>query len=411
MLEQEKISRIKILLKAHPKGLTITDISSKLKMNRNSAAKYLEILQISGQVESKSYGTAKVFFLTHRLPISALVSIASDLVITLDENYRILFVNDGFCNLFAIKKEDATGSHVVDLFRAGFGKDVLPDVFSDLIADQEKVREVRLARDDGDLFFKIRSMKTVFDDGSRGITITMEDITREKKDKIELEAKESRYRGIVEDQTEFIIRFLADHTLTFVNASFCHILNRKPGDLLGTPFPDSIHQRDRSVFNRCLPGLSREKPAGSFECRLAVPKGASRWVSWTLRAMYGEGKKAVEYQAVGHDITENKEADDKIRQYITQMEFFSNELQHFIELSPGDNIYDAICSGLAKILPEAAVSVSSFDPATTSLTVRAFASRKDLDCISRSLGRATGWYENPDWGYVPPGQVFQRQGL
>src|SRR5512145_2083581 len=113
LLVDDKVSRIKILLKSHPKGLTITDISSKLKMNRNSAAKYLEILQISGQVESKSYGTARVFFLTHRLPISALVSITSDLVVTLDENHKILSVNEGFCNLFAIKKEDASGSHIV----------------------------------------------------------------------------------------------------------------------------------------------------------------------------------------------------------------------------------------------------------------------------------------------------------
>ncbi len=129
VLEDDKISRIKVLLKTHPKGLTITDISSKLKMNRNSAAKYLEILQISGQVESKTYGMAKVFFLTHRLPISALVSIASDLVVTLDENYRIIFVNKGFCDLFSVQNEDVAGNHIVDIFKTGIGCDISPASF------------------------------------------------------------------------------------------------------------------------------------------------------------------------------------------------------------------------------------------------------------------------------------------
>ncbi|MGB9176538.1 MAG: PAS domain S-box protein, partial [Methanoregula sp.] len=284
MLEQETISRIKTLLKVHPKGLTITDISTKLKMNRNSAAKYLEILLISGLVESESYGTARVFFLSHRLPVSALVSIASDLIVTLDDNHRILFVNEGFCNLFAVKKEDIAGSHIVDIFKTGIGSDVLPGFFSDIIAGNEEVREVRFPRDTGDLFFKINSVKTVFDDGSRGVTIILEDVTREKKDKIELEAKEARYRGIVEDQTEFIIRFLPDGTLTFVNASYSHFMNKKPEDLLGTHFSDAIHAKDRTVFDQCIQSLSQENPVAAFESRFALPKKPVYWIAWTLRA-------------------------------------------------------------------------------------------------------------------------------
>jgi len=339
VLEQENISRIKILLKAHPRGLTITDISQNLKMNRNSAAKYLEILQISGLVESKAYGTARVFFLTHRLPISALVSLTADLVVTLDENHRILFVNDSFCHFFALIKEEVQGSHIVDIFKTGIGSTILPGIFSDIIAGKDEVPEVCLSRDTGDLFFRIKSMKTVFDDGSRGITIILEDVTREKKDKIELEKKEARYRGIVEDQTEFIIRFLPDGTLTFVNSSYSHSVNKKPEELLGTLFSDTIYARDRAVFERSLCSLSRENPVAAFECRFAVPKKPIRWIAWILRVLYDHGTKPVEYQAIGQDITEKKEAAEKERQYIEQMDFFSRELQRFIELPPGADIY------------------------------------------------------------------------
>ena len=96
ILDQEKISRIKNLLKFKPKGMSISDISHSLKMNRNSVAKYLDLLLVSGQVEMQSYGTAKVYFLSQRVPLSAMLSLASDLVIILDSDFRIIQVNENF---------------------------------------------------------------------------------------------------------------------------------------------------------------------------------------------------------------------------------------------------------------------------------------------------------------------------
>ena len=79
ILDQEKIARIKNLLKFKPKGMSISDISHSLKMNRNSVAKYLDLLLVSGQVEMRSYGTAKIYFLSQRVPLSAMLSFSSDL--------------------------------------------------------------------------------------------------------------------------------------------------------------------------------------------------------------------------------------------------------------------------------------------------------------------------------------------
>ncbi|MDD4136838.1 MAG: PAS domain S-box protein [Methanoregula sp.] len=356
-------------------------------MNRNSAAKYLEILQISGQVESKTYGMARVFFLTHRLPISALVSIASDLVVTLDENYRIIFVNKGFCDLFSVQKDDVAGIHIVDIFKTGIGCDILPGVFSDVIADPDKVHEVSLKQDSSEIFFKIKSMKTVFDDGSRGITIIMEDVTRETKARIELEIKESRYRGIVEDQIEYVIRFLPDGTLSFVNTSYSRFLKKRSEDLLGTQFSDMIHPQDQKVFDRCLSSLNRKNPVATVECRTAVSVRPVRWIAWTLRAMYDHKKDPVEYQVVGNDITEKKEAAEEIQQQVTQMEFFSKKLEEFIELPPGADIYRTIGTGLSEILPIAAICVSSYDPGTTTMTIKAVCTEQDRDIFNQYIGR------------------------
>jgi len=52
------------LLRAHPRGMTITDISRSLHLNRNSVAKYLEILVTSGQVEKQRIGRASSIYIT-----------------------------------------------------------------------------------------------------------------------------------------------------------------------------------------------------------------------------------------------------------------------------------------------------------------------------------------------------------
>ena len=54
-----------------------------------------------------------------------------------------------------------------------------------------------------------------------------------------LRKSESRYRGIVEDQTEFVTRFLPDGTLTYVNDSVCRYFSEGPdlNCLAGRFFP------------------------------------------------------------------------------------------------------------------------------------------------------------------------------
>ena len=58
--------------------------------------------------------------------------------------------------------------------------------------------------------FRVKQLPTAFEDGSQGITLIFEDISAQVMYQEMLEINEARYRGIVEDQTEFITRFLPD---------------------------------------------------------------------------------------------------------------------------------------------------------------------------------------------------------
>src|SRR5512137_1990117 len=115
VLDQEKVDKIKRVLKWHQRGMTISDLATEMKINRNLVAKYLDMLLISGQVEMQLIGAAKVYFLSHRVPISALLEFSSDLVIVFDSDQRIRQVNEQVPLLLETEKAALIGKTIHDL--------------------------------------------------------------------------------------------------------------------------------------------------------------------------------------------------------------------------------------------------------------------------------------------------------
>ena len=178
----EKIAvQITNLLRARPRGVTITDISKDLHLNRNSVAKYLEILVTSGHVEKQRVGRAKLFFLSPRVPISAMLNLSTDLILILDEQSKIWYAND---NLLAFEEKDRSGIIGKDLNEMSLKIFSDPEIRSRLEApsgEQEFQKEVAIHEDTDTLFFTLSLVSTIFEDGSRGITVIVEDITGRKK--------------------------------------------------------------------------------------------------------------------------------------------------------------------------------------------------------------------------------------
>jgi DNA-binding IclR family transcriptional regulator len=67
-----KVREVLALLDDHPEGLNITAIARNVGINRNSLAKYLDILIRDGRLEEQGFGKSRVFFRAHRLPFQKL---------------------------------------------------------------------------------------------------------------------------------------------------------------------------------------------------------------------------------------------------------------------------------------------------------------------------------------------------
>ncbi|KYK23423.1 hypothetical protein AYK21_02720 [Thermoplasmatales archaeon SG8-52-2] len=178
---QQEISLIKKALKENPKGMTVTDIARKIKVNRNSVAKYLDIMRITGHVEMITFGPAKVFFPARRIPVLDLLNFTSDYILVYDENFKITMINESLLNFIRQKKGSIIGQSVMETI-----KDVFKNQGEIVVGIKEALQgrnislEIDFKGKGGFFYFKIKIMPTTFEDGRHGATIILKNITDKK---------------------------------------------------------------------------------------------------------------------------------------------------------------------------------------------------------------------------------------
>ncbi len=147
-----------------------------------------------------------------------------------------------------------------------------------------------------------------------------------------LKHSEARYRAIVEDQTELIIRFHAsDRTLTFVNQAYCKYFGQSAEQLLGDTFQPVIYAEDRDYVAKLLDNMSRENPVVIIENR--VMAGAEiRWTQWINRMIFDDQGEFVEIQSVGRDITDLKQVEARLKSLETRWRTILENAPSFISL-------------------------------------------------------------------------------
>ena len=196
VLRKEITLQIKDLLKENPQGLSITDIVKEVNINRNTAGRYLENLLISGQVEMRRLGMAKIYVLSQRVPLSAVLSISSELVMQMDSSLRIIFANEPFLKLIGTDGKSLVGKNIEYTPVALVFDEVFTEFIENIrqgIAGEEWSGEIALSAKDIILFCRIAP--TVFDDGKKGVSVIFEDITQRKQAELENRRRASGNSG------------------------------------------------------------------------------------------------------------------------------------------------------------------------------------------------------------------------
>ena len=161
-----------------------------------------------------------------------------------------------------------------------------------------------------------------------GVMGYFRNITGRKRGEDALKKSEERYHNVIEDQNEFICRFLPDGTHIFVNDAYCRYFNRKREDILGHRFRPVLHPEDREIVARHIDSITPEHPVIEIDQRIVMPDGGLRWQRWSDRAIFDPNGRVIEYQSVGRDITEQKVAEDALQVANKKLKLLSSITRH-----------------------------------------------------------------------------------
>jgi PAS domain S-box-containing protein len=125
-----------------------------------------------------------------------------------------------------------------------------------------------------------------------------------------LRDSEQRYRSVVEDHLEFIIRWCGDGVRTFVNESYCRYCNASREDLIGSNFMSSIVEEDRESLMQKIAAVTMDCPVVVHEHRIIAADGRTVWERWSHRALFSPQGELIEFQSVGCDVTERRKREE-----------------------------------------------------------------------------------------------------
>ena len=136
---------------------------------------------------------------------------------------------------------------------------------------------------------------------------------RHKQTLNELRLSESRYRAVLESQTELICRFRTDTTLTFVNTAYAAYFGQSSDELIGIPWINLLPESDRANVISHVTTVARNRRPVTYEHKVISDNGELRWQQWTDQPIMDESGGVIEIQSVGIDITDRKKAEESLR--------------------------------------------------------------------------------------------------
>jgi PAS domain S-box-containing protein len=342
---EKELTRIKSLLKSSSKGLTVTEISHSIGINRNSVAKYLDVLRTSGIVELKLVGSAKMFSLTKRIPVASILSLSSDYIFVLDDDYVITYVNENVLNFEEKTNDEIIGKPVdaVNIHLLSF-----PDIHTILkecISGKDISKDLDVTSGEKTWYFRAKFVPSILENGKKGFMIILDDITEIRQYQQELEKivadqdaelttsyrslkkeikshnevkeafeeSERKYRNLIELAQEGVWTCDPNGATTFVNKKLSEILGYSEEELLGKPIFLFCHETEQAIFRGYFIDLMKGK-SGYYQLKFVKKDGSVAYVQLSASPSIDDDGKFIYGLFVVSDISDLKKADDALRE-------------------------------------------------------------------------------------------------
>jgi PAS domain S-box-containing protein len=256
------------------------------------------------------------------------LSLAPAIILVLDRNGTITYLNEKGCAILACSFEKVEGKPWVDTFIKESERDQVRSIFNNLIggnlAPYSRV-EGEVIAGTGTVRF-IRWYNTLIRDAEGMITSTMsygDDITEEKQAQDSLRKMQQFQESVIANANVWISVLSPDGTLLVWNDAAEAISGYKKSEVVGKKtvwkhlYPDNEYRR--KVTKEIQRIISRDTFLENFETEIRCADGTTKTIVWNTRGLRDTDGTIAGYIAIGRDISAQKAA-----------EFRAGESSHFL---------------------------------------------------------------------------------
>ncbi len=154
------------------------------------------------------------------------------------------------------------------------------------------------------------TLTNLLDDPAVGAIVTnYRDSTARQRAEEALRASEEKYRLLIENQTDLVVKVDPENRFLFVSPSYCQVFGKTEAELLGKTFMPLVHGEDRESTAKAMEDLFRP-PYRDYHEQRALTQAGWRWFGWADQAVLNENGQVVAIVGVGRDITDRKRAEE-----------------------------------------------------------------------------------------------------
>jgi PAS domain S-box-containing protein len=141
---------------------------------------------------------------------------------------------------------------------------------------------------------------------------SFQDISQQKATEAALRESEEKYRLLVENQTDLVVKVDTEGRFLFASPSYCRTFGKPLSELIGKTFIPLVHKDDIASTKEATQALYSPPYSAYIEQRAMTTDGW-RWLAWVDTAILDDQGKVIEIIGVGRDITDRKNAEEEIR--------------------------------------------------------------------------------------------------
>lgn len=261
----------------------------------------------------------------------------SDFAFLKDDQYRYLMVNKAYEAFLGCSENDVIGKTDFELMSMEaasncFKSDKNALSKNELIISHENVN---------DKIFQVQKFPVLLQDNKYGVGGYIRDVTILYNTEIELRESEEKYRIIVENQTELVVKVNNEGQFLFVSPSYCELFGKLEDELLGKNFIPLVHPDDQKQTINAMTNLYTPPYVCNIEQRAMTINGW-RWLEWNDKSILNNNKEVISIIGVGRDVTQKKlaefalrESEEKFKQIVENIK----EIFWLRDINDGEIIY------------------------------------------------------------------------